>query len=97
MVPYFFLLAIVSSAFSDGLFYAVVFWCQLASLAVGLLHHTPVRRSFLGKIARLSWMFSVLNAAAVTALWVFITGRERSVWKRPDPGAIPPAPPGIEA
>lgn len=82
VVPYFFVLALISSAFSDGLFYTVVFWCQLASLATGLLHHTPLRNSLLGKVARMSWMFSVLNAAAVTALWVFLTGRERTVWKK---------------
>jgi len=30
----------------------------------------------------MSWMFSVLNAAAVTALWVFLTRRESTVWKK---------------
>lgn len=94
VVPYFFLVALVSSAFADGLFYRIAFWCQIAALAAGLLHHTPLRRSRVGKLVRMSWMFTVLNAAAVTALWVFLTGRERTVWKKSWGPTDRPAAPG---
>jgi cellulose synthase/poly-beta-1,6-N-acetylglucosamine synthase-like glycosyltransferase len=82
VVPYFCVAALVSSALASGPAYAWLFWLQAAFYAVGLLALTPLSRSAVGRVFRLSWTFAVLNAAAVTALWVFVTGGDRRVWKR---------------
>lgn len=81
-VPYFCLAALVSSALAPGAVYAVLFWAQAAFYALGLASLTPLGRSPLGRIARVPWTFTVLNAAAVMGLYVFATGRDRVVWKK---------------
>jgi cellulose synthase/poly-beta-1,6-N-acetylglucosamine synthase-like glycosyltransferase len=81
-VPYFFVAALLACALADGVFYAVMFWAQVATLGMGVLRHTPLSRTRLGTLGRVSWTFTVLNAAAVVALWVYVTGREESVWKK---------------
>jgi biofilm PGA synthesis N-glycosyltransferase PgaC len=79
-VPYFFVVSLVASAASDGLFYGIMFWLQAALLGLGLIRYTPLRRTRLGALGRVSWTFTILNGAAVAALWMYITGRERAVW-----------------
>jgi cellulose synthase/poly-beta-1,6-N-acetylglucosamine synthase-like glycosyltransferase len=85
-VPYFCLLALVTSALVDGTAFAAVFWLQVAfytgGVAVGLLPQSPLGRSPVARALRVAWTFTVLNAAAVMGLWVFVTGRDRAVWKR---------------
>jgi cellulose synthase/poly-beta-1,6-N-acetylglucosamine synthase-like glycosyltransferase len=81
-VPYFCVTALVASALVPGVFYAVLFWLQLLFVGGGLLARTPLGRAPMGRVFRLSWTFTVLNAAAVAGLWVFVTGRERAVWKK---------------
>lgn len=82
LVPYFCLLALVSSALAGGTTFTVLFWLQVAFYTAGLLSQTPLAGRRLGRLLRVPWMFMVLNAAAVAALWVFITGRDRRVWKK---------------
>jgi cellulose synthase/poly-beta-1,6-N-acetylglucosamine synthase-like glycosyltransferase len=82
VVPYFCITALVSSALAPGAVMAAVFWLQAGFYLVGLLARTPVGRTPPGKLLRLSWTFTVLNAAAVVGLWVFATGRDRLAWKR---------------
>jgi cellulose synthase/poly-beta-1,6-N-acetylglucosamine synthase-like glycosyltransferase len=81
-VPYFFAVSLVSSGLADGIFYSIMFWLQVALLGLGVIRYTPMRSSWLGAVGRVSWTFTVLNAAAVMALWVFVTGKERAVWKK---------------
>jgi biofilm PGA synthesis N-glycosyltransferase PgaC len=81
-VPYFCALALVASAVADGTFYRIVFWLQVVFYAAGLLNLTPIGKSPVGAVVRLAWTFIVLNAAAVTGLWVFATGRDRRIWKQ---------------
>jgi len=81
-VPYFCVAALVSSALVPGVFYAVLFWLQLVFVCAGLLARTRIGRAPAGRLIRLSWTFTVLNAAAVAGLWVFVTGRDRVVWKK---------------
>jgi len=82
VVPYFFAASLISSALSDGVLFTVMFWAQLLVVAMGALHFTPLRDSMVGRVVQVSWMFSVLNAAAVAALWVHLTGRDATVWKK---------------
>ncbi|MDH3198382.1 MAG: glycosyltransferase, partial [Candidatus Krumholzibacteria bacterium] len=82
VVPYAFALALVASALAGGWFYGAMFWVQVMVFAAGFLNHTRMRQGFLGRLLRLSWTFTVLNAAAVVGLWVYATGRERTVWKK---------------
>lgn len=82
LVPYFCLLALASSAVSQTPVLRVLFVLQVAFYAVGFLHGTSLAKSKLGAIIRVSWTFMVLNAAAVMGLWVFATGRDRTIWKK---------------
>lgn len=81
-VPYFCGLALVASALAHGVFYDVAFWLQIVFYGLGPVARTPLGRAGIGKLLRVSWTFSVLNAAAVAGLWVFVTGRDRAVWKK---------------
>lgn len=82
VVPYCCVGALVSSALVPGPVFAWLFWLQVAFYAAGLMSLTPLSRRGPGRVLRLSWTFVLLNAAAVAALWVFATGRDRVVWKR---------------
>jgi cellulose synthase/poly-beta-1,6-N-acetylglucosamine synthase-like glycosyltransferase len=85
-VPYFCLLALVTSALASGTAFAVLFWLQVAfyvgGIAVGLLPQTTSSQSIPARALRVSWAFIVLNAAAVMGLWVFVTGKDRTVWRK---------------
>jgi len=81
VVPYFCLAALVASALSNTPVLRLLFVLQAAFYALGILSLTPLGRSKLGSPTRLSWTFMVLNAAAVVGLWVFATGRDRTIWK----------------
>lgn len=81
-VPYFCLLALFTSAALPGDFFRLAFALQIGFYAVGFLTLTPVGKTRLGAIARISWMFLVLNAAAVMGLHVVLTGRDRQVWAK---------------
>jgi len=81
VVPYFCLAALATSAFSSTPLLRVAFWLQVVFYGLGLLSLTPLGKSKLGALTRVSWTFVVLNAAAVMGLWVFVSGRDRSVWK----------------
>ncbi len=79
-VPYFFVVGLVASAASDGLFYVIMFWLQAVLVGLGLIRYTPLRRTRIGAMGTVSWTFTILNGAAVAALWMYITGKERAVW-----------------
>jgi biofilm PGA synthesis N-glycosyltransferase PgaC len=82
-VPYFCVLALLTSALSHTPALRALFLLQVVFYAAGLLNLTAVGKSKLGALTRISWTFIVLNAAAVMGLWVFVTGRHRTVWKKP--------------
>ncbi len=82
LVPYLCIAALVMCALAGGWFYSSLFAAQLLFYLLGLVGSQGVG----GPIARLAWTFIVLNAAAVAALWVFATRREKNVWKRTDTG-----------
>ncbi len=81
-VPYFCALALLSSALASGPVFAAIFWLQVAFYAAGFLAQTPLGKTPVGRFLRVSWTFTILNAAAVVGLWVFATGRDRSVWTK---------------
>lgn len=82
VVPYFCLLALVGSGLLSGWFYRFVFLVQVLFYAAGFLNLTPVGDTKAGALIRVSWTFMVLNAAAVKGLIVFLTGRDKRVWKK---------------
>jgi biofilm PGA synthesis N-glycosyltransferase PgaC len=81
VVPYLCLGALVASGLSQTPALRVAFVLQLIFYGAGFLSLTQIGKSTLGAPARLSWTFMVLNAAAVVGLWVFLTGRDRTIWK----------------
>jgi hypothetical protein len=81
VVPYFCVAALVTSALSGPVILRVFFVLQVVFYALGFLSLTPAGKSRLASPARLSWTFIVLNAAAVVGAWVFITGRDRTIWR----------------
>lgn len=81
VVPYFCLAALAASALSHTPVVRFLFVLQVAFYALGFLSLTPLGKSKLAAPARLSWTFMVLNSAAVVGLWVFATGRDRTIWK----------------
>jgi cellulose synthase/poly-beta-1,6-N-acetylglucosamine synthase-like glycosyltransferase len=81
-VPYFCIAALFSSAMAPGPVFAWLFRAQVVFYLAGLLALTPLSRTAVRRLLRVPWTFVVLNAAAVAALWVFATGRDRVVWKR---------------
>ncbi len=83
--PYFLIAAFASNLFLDGNFFRATLVLQLLFYLSLLLKFTPIAASPAGGLVRVAWTFVVLNAAAVVGLWVFITGGEKSVWKKADP------------
>lgn len=81
-VPYFCVLALVSNAALTGTPFRVLLAAQLAFYASILLRFTGLDRTPAGGPIRIAWTFVVLNAAAVAGMWIFLTGRERALWKR---------------
>ena len=80
--PYFMITALVTNLFLGGPFFQVILACQLLYYSLVLLRFTPLVTVRLGGLVRVAWTFAVLNAAAVVGLWVFLTGRDRMVWKK---------------
>ena len=81
-VPYFCVLALVTSGLLPGGFYRLGFLLQVLFYAAGLLNLTPAGNSRVGALIRVSWTFMVLNAAAVKGFVVFLTGRDKGIWKK---------------
>lgn len=81
LAPYFFVTALVSNLFLDGRFYAVTLVLQLLFYFTVLLRFTPLVTARVGGLIRVAWTFAVMNAAAVMGLWVFVTGKDKAVWK----------------
>lgn len=82
VAPYFLLAALVSNLFLRGDFFALTLWLQLLFYATVMLGFTPLVSARVGGVIRVAWTFAVLNAAAVAGLWVFLTGRDKRVWKK---------------
>jgi cellulose synthase/poly-beta-1,6-N-acetylglucosamine synthase-like glycosyltransferase len=83
LVPYFCLAVLFSSALSQTAFLQVLFAAQIVFYTLGFLNKTRLGKSKLGALTRVPWTFMVMNAAAVVGMWVYVTGRDRTVWKKP--------------
>jgi biofilm PGA synthesis N-glycosyltransferase PgaC len=82
-VPYFLVTAFVSNLFLDGPFFHATLGLQALFYLSLLLKPTPLARTRAGGFVRVAWTFAVLNAAAVAGFWVYLTGKEKGVWKSP--------------
>lgn len=80
--PYFIVAALVSNFFLRGSFFDFTLWLQFVFYATVLLGFTPLVSARVGGVVRVAWTFAVMNAAAVMGLWVFITGKDKMVWKK---------------
>jgi len=82
LVPYCCIAAWVSSALVEAPFYRFAFIVQTVFYAAGLLNLTPLKSARLAALARVSWTFTVMNAAAVAGLWVYLTRHEHEIWRK---------------
>lgn len=82
IVPYFCLTAWISSALIDQPVYRALFVAQTLFYAIGFLNLTPLRTNRLTALARVSWTFMVMNAAAVAGLWMYLTREEHEIWRK---------------
>jgi biofilm PGA synthesis N-glycosyltransferase PgaC len=82
LAPYFCIAAFVSNLFLSGEIFGAALLLQMLFYGSVLLKFTPLGRSPIGRLVRISWTFVMLNAAAVAGFWVFLTGRETTVWKK---------------
>jgi cellulose synthase/poly-beta-1,6-N-acetylglucosamine synthase-like glycosyltransferase len=85
VAPYFLIAALASNLFLEGRFFRATLVLQMIFYLSLLLKFTPIAASRAGGLVRVAWTFVVLNAAAVAGLWVFVTGGEKSVWKKAGP------------
>jgi cellulose synthase/poly-beta-1,6-N-acetylglucosamine synthase-like glycosyltransferase len=86
LAPYFVVLAFVSNLFLDGAFFKVALLLQALFYVIVLLRFTPLAAASFGGVIRVAWTFVVLNAAAVVGLWMFLTGKDQSAWKKTHTG-----------
>jgi cellulose synthase/poly-beta-1,6-N-acetylglucosamine synthase-like glycosyltransferase len=82
LAPYFMILALVSNLFLAHAFFRVTLALQLLFYVALLLRFTPLVSAPFGGIIRVAWTFAVMNAAAVMGLWMFVTGKDKHVWKK---------------
>jgi len=82
VVPYFCLIAWVSSAMIDKPVYRALFVAQTLFYAIGLLNLTPLKPTRVTALVRVSWTFMVMNAAAVAGLWMYLTREEHEIWRK---------------
>ena len=81
-VPYFCIAALTASLLSSTPALRGLFVLQVAIYLTGILNLTALSKTKFGSVTRIAWTFIVLNAAAVVGLWVFATGRDRSIWSK---------------
>jgi poly-beta-1,6-N-acetyl-D-glucosamine synthase len=79
LVPFALLGLLVSSMWLRKGIYEVGLWAQLAFYALALLSAFRAQAGFVSRWSNISLAFVVLNAAAVIAFILFITGR-KAVW-----------------
>ena len=83
VVPYFCLAAWITSALLlQQPVYLVLFVVQTLFYAMGLLNLTPLRSARLAAMPRVSWTFTVMNAAAVAGLWMYLTRDDNEIWRK---------------
>jgi cellulose synthase/poly-beta-1,6-N-acetylglucosamine synthase-like glycosyltransferase len=82
VVPYCCLAAWVSSAMLAHPAFRAIFVAQTLFYALGLLHLTPWRSARAAAFSRVSWTFTVMNAAAVAGLWMYLTREEHEIWRK---------------
>ncbi len=82
IVPYFCLTAWISSALIDRPVYRALFVAQTLFYLIGLVNLTPLKTSRVAALARVSWTFMVMNAAAVAGLWMYLTRDEHEIWRK---------------
>ena len=84
-MPYFLVTAFVSNCYLDAPFFRFTLAAQIVFYASLLLRFTPLSGTRIGSVSRVAWTFVVLNAAAVAGLWVYLTGKDKDVWKKTKP------------
>ena len=82
VVPYFCLTAWISSALIDQPVYRALFVAQTLFYVIGLLNLIPLKANRLTPLARVSWTFMVMNAAAVAGLWMYLTREGHEIWRK---------------
>lgn len=83
VVPYFCLAAWITSAMlMQQPVYRVLFVVQTLFYTMGLLNLTPLKSARLAAMPRVSWTFTVMNAAAVAGLWMYLTRDENEIWRK---------------
>ena len=81
VVPYFLMLTLISSAFSDGPFYLLAFWGQVGFYSLALLTNIiPALKN--NRIASLANVFTELNWAAVLALKNYLSQEVNVKWDK---------------
>jgi poly-beta-1,6-N-acetyl-D-glucosamine synthase len=81
VAPFAFASLMISSLFLGGLIYRIALAVQLACYTLAVLGVLRRRFGVLSQVADISLAFLVLNAAAVVALFYFVTGKKQ-VWAR---------------
>jgi len=83
VVPYFCLAAWVTSAMlMQQPVYRVLFVVQTLFYTMGLLNLTRFKSARLAAMPRVSWTFTVMNAAAVAGLWMYLTRDDHEIWRK---------------
>lgn len=82
VVPYFCVAAWITSGLVNQPVYRALFVAQTLFYAVGLMNLTRLKTSRVGALARVSWTFMVMNAAAVAGLWMYLTREEHEIWRK---------------
>jgi hypothetical protein len=82
MAPYFLVTALATNLFLEGPFFKLTLVLQVAFYLALFLRFTPLVATRLGGPIRVAWTFVVLNAAAVGGLCVFLSRKEKGVWKK---------------
>ncbi|VAW92011.1 Glycosyl transferase, group 2 family [hydrothermal vent metagenome] len=81
IVPYTMLLTLVSSFYSDGFFYVIIFWCQVLFYMLGIIGMNAIKfKNY--KIISIIVVFLELNISAVLALNEFLRGKVKVQWDK---------------
>lgn len=82
VVPYCCISAWISSALIDHPVFQAAFVAQTLFYSAALLNLTPLKSTRLTAVSRVSWTFTVMNAAAVAGLWMYLTRDEHEIWRK---------------
>jgi hypothetical protein len=82
VVPYCCIAAWISSALLPHPVFRAIFLAQTLFYMMGLINLTPLKSARLAALSRVSWTFTVMNAAAVAGLWMYLTRDEHEIWRK---------------